>query len=197
LKVLVISCSPRKNGNSELLLKEAFKGASDAKTDVEFLRLQEFKIQPCLECLSCHKDGKCVINDDMQMLYSKLINMDAIIFGSPVFFMSLPAQGKTFIDRCQPFWAMKYLLKEKFIPKEKIPRKGAFISVGGTKLSHLFDGTIRIVKSFFKVIEVEYQEGLLLKGIDQKGEILKHPQVLKLGYELGTRMKGKSNEFTP
>ncbi len=92
---------------------------------------------------------------------------------------------------------MKYLLKEKFIPKEKISRKGAFISVGGTKLSYLFDGTIRIVKSFFKVIEVEYQEGLLLKGIDQKGEILKHPQVLKLGYELGTRMKGKSNEFIP
>jgi len=188
LKVLIISCSPRKNGNTELLVKETLKGASDAGADVEFLRLQESKIQPCIECLSCHKAGKCVINDDMQMFYPKLINMDAIILGSPIFFMSIPAQGKAVIDRCQPFWAMKYLLKKEFISKERIPRKGVFISVGGTNLTHLFDGAIRVVKSFFNVIEVEYQEEVLLRGIDGKGEILKHPEALKLSYDLGTRI---------
>lgn len=188
MKVLVISCSPRKNGNTELLLKEAIEGASDAGTDVEFLRLQEYKIQPCLECFSCHKAGKCVVNDDMQMLYPKLINMDAIILGSPIFFMSIPAKGKAFIDRCQPFWAMKYLLKKEFIPKAKMSRKGAFISVGGTKFSYLFDGAIRVVKSFLNVIEVEYQEELLFKGIDEKGEILEHPEALKKSYQLGHRI---------
>ncbi len=188
MKVLIISCSPRKNGNTELLLKEAFKGASNAKADVEFFRLQEFKIHPCLECLSCHKSGKCVLNDDMQMLYSKLINMDAIILVSPIFFMNISAQGKAFIDRCQPFWAMKYLLKKEIILKEKIPRKGAFVSVGGTKLTHLFDGAIKVVKSFFKVMEVKYQDELLIKGIDQNGEILKHPEVLELSYKLGQRI---------
>jgi len=188
LKVLIISCSPRENGNTELLLREAFKGASDAKADVEFLKLQDFRIHPCLECLLCHKAGECVVNDDMQMLYSKLISMDAIIFGSPIFFMSIPAQGKAFIDRCQPFWAMKYLLKREFIPRKRIPRKGVFVSVGGTELAHLFDGAIRVVKSFFKVLEVEYKEELLLKGIDQKGEILKYPDALKLSYELGVKI---------
>lgn len=188
MKVLIISCSPRKNGNTELLLKQAVKGASETGTDVEFLRLHEFQIHPCLECLSCHKTGRCVINDDMQMFYPKLINMDAILFGSPVFFMSITAQGKAFIDRCQPFWAMKHLLKKKFVPEDKIPRKGAFISVGGTKLTHLFDGAIRVVKSFFYVTEVEYQDELLFKGIDKKGEILEHPEALKLSYDLGTRI---------
>ncbi len=188
MKVLVVSCSPRKNGNTELLLKEASKGASDAKADVEFLRLQEFKIHPCLECLSCHKSGKCVINDDMQVLYPKLIDMDAIILGSPIFFMSIPAQGKAFIDRHQPFWVMKYLLKREFILKERISRQGAFISIGGTKLTHLFDGAIQVVKSFFKVMEIEYRNELLIKGIDQDGEILKHPDALELSYELGVRI---------
>lgn len=188
MKVLVLSCSPKKNGNTELLLREAFKGASDAKADVEFIRLQEFKIHPCLECLSCHKSGKCVVSDDMQILYPKLINMDAIILGSPIFFMNIPAQGKAFIDRCQPFWAMKYLLKKKFILKEKIPRKGIFVSVGGTKLTHLFDGAIKVVKSFFKVMEIEYQDELLIKGTDQNGEILEHPDVLELSYKLGVQV---------
>lgn len=188
MRVLVVSCSPRKNGNTELLLNESFKGALDAGADVKFVRLEEFKIQPCLECLSCHKTGRCVVNDDMQILYPELINMDAIVLGSPVFFMSIPAKGKAFIDRCQPFWAMKYLLKRSFIPKEKTPRKGAFICVGGTELTHLFYGAIRVVKSFFKVIEVDYQEELLLKGVDKKGDILDHPEALKYSYELGARV---------
>ena len=192
MKVLVVSCSPRKNGNTELLLKQALKGASHAGADVEFIRLREFNILPCIECLSCHKDGTCVVDDDMQILYPKLMDMDAIILGSPVFFMGVAAWGKAFIDRCQPFWAMKYLLKRAFISKERIPRKGAFISVGGTRLAHLFDGAIRVVKSFFKVTEVEYQDELLLKGIDEKGEILEHPEALELSYELGARIAKSS-----
>ena len=102
--------------------------------------------------------------------------------------MSVSAQAKAFIDRCQPFWAMKYLSKTEFIPKEKIPRRGAFISVGGTKYSHLFECPVKIVKTFFNVIEVEYQDELLLRGIDEKGAILKQPDALKRAYELGVRI---------
>ncbi|HID96114.1 MAG TPA: flavodoxin family protein [Candidatus Latescibacteria bacterium] len=187
-KVLVVSCSPRKDGNTELLLEEAAKGVSDAGADVEFIRISELRIHPCLECLACHKDGRCVVDDDMQVLYPKLVNMHAIILGSPIFFMSIPAQGKAFIDRCQPFWAMKYLLGKELVPKERTTRKGAFIFVGGTKLSHLFEGAIWVVKSFFKVIEVEYEDELLFRGIDEEGEVLRHLDALKLSYELGRRI---------
>jgi len=188
LKVLVVSCSPRKGGNTELLLEEAAKGALDSGADVEFIRISELSIQPCLECLSCHKDGRCIVNDDMQVLYPKLVDMHAIILGSPIFFMGIPAQGKAFIDRCQPFWAMKYLLGREVAPKGETPRKGAFICVGGMKLAYLFEGAIRVVKAFFKVIEVKYEYELLFEGIDEKGEILRHPKALKVSYELGVRI---------
>lgn len=171
-----------------MLLKEAKRGASDAGADVEFVRLHDLNIEPCRECRLCHRDGKCVVKDDMQNLYPKLINLDAMILGSPIFFMGVPAHAKAFIDRCQPFWVMKYLLKQKFIPEEKSPRKGAFISVGGTRLNHLFDGAVRVVKSFFAVTEIEYHDEILLKGIDQEGEILEHPEALKRSYELGNRL---------
>lgn len=185
IKMLVISCSPRKNGNTELLLKEAIRGASNEGAEAEFVRLQELDIKPCRECLSCHTDGKCVVNDDMQKFYDKLINMDAIILGSPIFFMGIPAQGKAFIDRCQPFWAMKYLLRQQFFPKEKSPRKGAFISVGGRAEKNNFGPAVSVVKSFFAVTEVEYKDEILLGGIDAEGQILKHPEALKQSYDLG------------
>lgn len=188
MQVLVISCSPRENGNTELLLKEASRGASDAGANVEFVRLQEFNIEPCRECRLCHRDGKCVVKDDMQNLYPKLINLDTMILGSPIFFMGVPAHAKAFIDRCQPFWVMKYQLKQKFIPEEKLPRKGAFISVGGTRLNRLFDGAVRVVKSFFIVNEIEYHDEILLEGTDKKGGILEHPEGLKRSYELGNRI---------
>ncbi len=187
MKVLVISSSPRKNGNTELLLHEIIKGIEDAGGKIRFIRLQDLEICPCRECLRCHKNGRCVINDDMQTLYTEIINMDAMVFGSPIFFMSISAQGKTFIDRCQPFWAMKYLLKKSFIHQEKPPRKGIFVSVGATEFPYLFDGAVRVVKSLFKVIEVEYQDELLIRKIDEKGQILKYPEVMKLGYKMGVR----------
>jgi len=119
MKLLAISCSPRRDGNTELMLKEATRGASEAGAEVEFIRLRDLEISSCLECLSCHKDGRCVVRDDMQTLYPKLIEMDGLIFGSPIFFMGITAWGKAFVDRCQPFWAMKYVLKRGFLPPGK------------------------------------------------------------------------------
>jgi len=186
LAVLVISCSPRKNGNTELLLEHCLKGLADANVDGKFVRLQEFHIKPCRECLSCHITGKCVINDDMQGFYPQLITTQGLIIGSPIFFMGIPAKGKAFIDRCQPFWAKKYLIKEKSF--EKKHRIGGFLSLGGTTFSYLFDGAVRTIKSFFKVIDIDYKEELLIKGIDQKGEILEHPEILELSHKLGFRI---------
>ena len=187
MKLLAISCSPRRDGNTELMLKEATRGASEAGAEVEFIRLRDLEISSCLECLSCHKDGRCVVRDDMQTLYPKLIEMDGLIFGSPIFFMGITAWGKAFVDRCQPFWAMKYVLKRGFLPPGK-RRVGAFLSVGGTRYKFLFDGPRRVVKSLFQVLEVSYEDEVLARGVDLKGEILKHPGVLKEAYEVGSRL---------
>ena len=188
MSVLIISFSPRRDGNTELLLKEVGTGAVEAGAEVEFVRLQDLKIEPCRECDGCHTTGSCVVDDDTKGLYSKLLETDSLVIGAPIFFMGLPAHGKAFIDRCQPLWAKKHLLKEELVPADKRPaRRGYFISVGATKYEHLFDGAIRVIKAFFAVLEIEYAGDLLLKSVDEKGEVLAHPDMLARAREIGTR----------
>ncbi len=185
MKILAVSCSPRKEGNTETMLKEAAQGALSAGAGVEFIRLQDMAIEPCRECMACSRTGRCVIDDDMQALQRKLIEMDGIIMAAPMFFMGIPARGKAFIDRCQPFWAAKYVLSESLVAGGKEGRKGLFLSVGGTEFKHLFDGALKVVKSMFSVIDVEHCGDVLLRKVDEKGDILKHPDVMAKCRELG------------
>src|SRR3990170_8115852 len=110
MKVLGISASPRLKGNSDLLLRQALAGAESAGAEVEYVRLAELKISPCIECNACYKTGRCVIEDDYQQLMQKVIDADRLIFATPIFFMTVSAQAKLFIDRCQCLWANKYIL---------------------------------------------------------------------------------------
>ena len=97
--VLIISSSPRKNGNSELLCKEFLEGASESGHHVEMVRLSEKKIGYCQGCYVCRKRGKCVQEDDMPELLEKMKQADVLVLASPVYFYSMTAQLKTFIDR--------------------------------------------------------------------------------------------------
>jgi len=101
-KVLVILGSPRKKGNSAILADQITKGAKSAKARVETIYLQEKKIAPCKACFACQKkDSKgCSIQDDMQELYPKLIEADAWVIASPVYWFTMSAQTKIFMDRC-------------------------------------------------------------------------------------------------
>jgi len=126
-----------------------------------------------------------VIRDDMDDIYPKLLGADRIIIASPMFFYGLTAQVKALIDRCQAHWARKYVLKQK-LPDSG--RKGAFIAVGATQGKKLFDGSILTVKYFFKAINVEYVDELLIRGVDKKGEIKEHRTALSDAFELGKRL---------
>jgi multimeric flavodoxin WrbA len=99
VKILGLSCSPRKNGNTVALLEEALKGAQQEGAEVELYSVSGKNIQPCDGCWSCTKTGECHIKDDMQELYDKMIEADGIIFGTPIYFHSMAAQTKTIIDR--------------------------------------------------------------------------------------------------
>jgi len=184
LKILGLMGSPRIGGNTDLLLDEVLKGAQSEGAWVEKVIVDRLKISPCREYYGCIRDGSCVIRDDMDEIYPKLIEADGVIVASPIFFYGLSAQLKTLIDRCQALWARKYVLKN--LPQRC--RKGALVAVGATKGERLFDGAILTVKYFFKSIGVECVGELLIRGVDQKGEILKHPDALKEAYELGRKL---------
>jgi multimeric flavodoxin WrbA len=99
MKVLGVVGSPRKNGNTEILMNEILKTTREAGCDAEIFLMSEKKVAPCDACGSCFQVGSCVIQDDMQELYAMMQRADVIVFGSPVYFGSVSAQCKAIMDR--------------------------------------------------------------------------------------------------
>ena len=180
--------SPRKSGNTELLLEEALKGAEREGAEVERLHLTDFTITPCKECHGCDQTGQCVILDDMQKIYPKLLEADVIILASPIFFYGVTGWAKALVDRCQALWSKKYLVRDPSMGKEGKRRRGFFISVAGTKGKKVFEGAILTAKYFFDVLNAEYVGELVFRDIDARADILKHPEVLQQAYEAGKRL---------
>ncbi len=188
MKVVGLFGSPRRGGNTDLLLEEALKGAEKERAEVERIYLSDFHIIPCTECLNCYEKGECIILDDMQKIYPKLLEADAIILASPIFFYGVTAWAKALIDRSQALWAKKYLLKDPSLGKEGKKRKGFFISVGATKGQKVFEGAILTAKYFFDTFHAEYAGELVFRGVDAKGDILKHPEALRQAFETGRNL---------
>jgi multimeric flavodoxin WrbA len=186
LKVLGIMGSPRIKGNTDLLLDEAMKGAQDRGAAVEKIIASNLKIAPCREIYACLKDGNCAIRDDMDGIYPRLLEADAVIIASPIFFYTVSAQLMPLISRCQALWTRRYILKNLDIPL----KKGVFIAVGATRGAKLFDGPRLTMRYFFQAINAEYTDELLIRGIDKKGEIKEHPTALADAHSLGQRLAG-------
>lgn len=187
MKVLGIAGSPRRDGNTDLLLAEIMKGAASCGAEVKTIILNDLKITPCQHCDACLKAGRCRIDDDMQMIYRELKEADRVVIASPIQFMGPTAQMKLMIDRCQALWARKYVLKIPPLGTNQ-ERKGLFISVGALKIANLFEPALTIVKSLFKVLDINYAGELVFPGVDKKGAIAKHPEALKQAFLVGQKL---------
>lgn len=187
-RVLGIFGSPRRGGNTELLLEEALKGAAAEGASVESIRLCDFRITPCTECLSCFNDGVCVIADDMQDIYVRLLKADTVILASPIFFYGITGWAKAMVDRCQALWARKYKLHDPALETTPKQRKGFFISTGGTKGQRMFEGAVLTVRYFFDAFNAEYSGDLLFRDVDACGDILKNPDALPRAHAAGRKL---------
>ncbi|UCD72271.1 MAG: flavodoxin family protein [Syntrophobacterales bacterium] len=182
--VLGLFGSPRRGGNTDILLEEMLKGAEERGAQIERIIISELKFSPCLECHSCDETGECVIDDDMQRVYPKLLEADWIILASPIFFYGVTAWTKALIDRVQPLWVRKYQLK--LSPGDPGGRRnGFFISVGATKGARLFEGAMLTMKYFFDAIGADFAGQLLFRGVEGKGDIRTHPTALQEAFEAG------------
>lgn len=181
--------SPRRGGNTDLLLEEMLKGTQSKGAEIERIFLSDWDISGCRECRSCEATGNCVVQDQMQELYPKLSEADYIILASPIFFYGVTAQAKRMIDRCQALWARKYVLRKSPVGKKgRVKRKGWFLSVGGSRGAKVFEGAILTVRYFFDALNVEYAGELTFRRIDAQGAIKKHPSALKEAFEAGQRL---------
>ncbi|MBL7032029.1 MAG: flavodoxin family protein [Nitrospira sp.] len=189
MKITAFFGSPRKNGNTHLLLKETIKGIEDSGFEVRQFDLNALDIMPCQDCGGCNETGECTYNDDMDAIYEAIRDSDRIILASPIFFFALSAQTKSMIDRCQTFYCEKYLLK-KPLPQGENGRKGLLLLVGGMDKDIGPKSAGACAKAFFRTISVDVHDTLSFLGVDEEGAILKHPTALKEAYEAGKKLVG-------
>ena len=187
MRVLGIAGSPRRGSNTDLLLAEVLKGAKSRGAEVKTIILNELDIAPCQHCDACFKTGKCKFNDDMQLVYQELEKADRIVLASPIHFMGVTAQTKAMIDRCQALWARKHKLNIPPLGNRR-DRKGLFVSVGGSKVANLFQPALSTVKALFTSLDISYVGEITFPGIDDKGDIMKHPDSLRKAHLAGQRL---------
>ena len=188
VKIIAIYGSPRRDGNSSALLKQAVAGARQEGADVEEVVLRDYKISPCMEIYACIKTGNCAIRDDFPEILAKLESSAGIMLASPIFFYSVSAHTKIFMDRCQSLWVRKYWIEKQAFGEAVNTRKGLFISVGATSGKKLFDGALLTVKYFFDVLSAGLWKTVLCRGIDRKGEIESRDDYLQEAFEAGREL---------
>ena len=187
MRVLGIAGSPRRGGNTDLLLAEVLKGAASSGAEVKTIILDDLKIVPCQHCDACLEAGNCRVQDDMQMVYRELEQADRVVLASPIQFMTVTAQMKVMIDRCQSRWARKYVLKMPPLGKVR-ERKGLFVSVGGRTGANLFEPALVTVRALFNILDIQYAGEVVFPGVDEKGAITSNPGALCQAFLAGRKL---------
>ena len=161
MNILILSGSPRKNGNTDLLVEAFSKGASE-KHHVEVVSVHDYQANPCMGCNVCFtsEGNTCVQKDGMSIIYSKLANADMLVIASPVYFYGLSAQLKAVIDRCHN------PIRDSFHI-----RKAALILVGAASLPELFDSILKQYQLCLNYFHIEDAGHVLVRGAKEKGGV--------------------------
>jgi multimeric flavodoxin WrbA len=195
IKVIGISGSPHRHGNTETLLDSFSDGAKTAGASVEKVVLRDLDYSPCRGCNACHKTGECIVKDDAIALFDKILKADAIAVASPIYSMGITAELKGLIDRGQYLWARKFILKTLYFPNDHIVRhKGIFISTAGLSWDNVFDAAFPAITAFFNGVGFEYYDNIIANNMDQFKGIKNHPTALREAFEKGQKVVGVLNK---
>jgi multimeric flavodoxin WrbA len=175
MKILGLSFSPRVRGNTEILLEAVLASARRLKAETELYRVAGKEISPCDGCASCWDTGECHIEDDMQEVYRKMQEADGIIFGTPVYFYNMTAQGKTVIDRTMALGRSQ---------KGLINKVGAVVVVGGSL------GLIDAVKDlyFYMIVARMLPASFVAAYGVAKGDVKELPKCMQAARNLGKQI---------
>jgi multimeric flavodoxin WrbA len=176
--VLGFQGSPRKKGNTHFLLSSFMDAAGKMGAQTRIIEVTRQNIAACKELIVCEKKGYCPIDDDMMHeIYPLIRQAEVVILGTPIFFYNMTAQLKAMVDRCQTFWARKYVFKLKD-PARKM-RRGFLLSVAATKGKTLFEGLELTAKYFFDAIDATPAGSLTYREIEGPKDMANHPTVLE------------------
>ena len=184
-KVVVLLGSPRKKGNSTALAKQIIHGAELHGAMVETVYLNGLNIKPCQGCYSCRKPNSsgCVVDDDMQTVYPKLQTADRWVIASPVYWFSMSAQTKLFMDRC--FAMFKETTQENYLLNKQI---AIAMSYGDTDVFN--SGCVNALRSFQDAYRYAGANivGMVYGSAEEPGEITSNTFLMKQAEELGKKL---------
>ena len=182
-KVLVLLGSPRKKGNSTALAEQIIKGAEAAGAIVERVYLHGQNIAPCNACYGCQKKNSkgCVIDDDMQPIYKKLIGSYAWAIASPVYWFTMSAQTKLFLDRCFGLFAYK---------KNVLKGKRIAIAMSYGDADSFSSGCVNALRTFQDSFAYTGSKivGMVYGSADKPGEIKSNKRLMTQAEELGKKL---------
>lgn len=173
-KVLIISTSPRKNGNSETLSDAFLKGATDGGNTVEKISLYDKTIGFCKGCLACQKTGRCVIHDDANTIAQKMLSADVLIFATPIYYYEMSGQMKTLLDRANPLFSSDYAFRDIY-----------FLSTAAEDEEGVDTRAISSLGGWIECFPKAHLKGTVFAGgVADVGEIDGHSALTK-AYEMG------------
>ncbi len=175
-KVLILSGSPRKNGNSDILCDQFAKGAVEAGHQVEKIRVAEKTVGYCRACYACRDTGICAIKDDMADIMQKMIDCDVMVLASPVYFYSIDAQLKAVIDRSVARWT------------EVQNKEFYYIATAADEDISSADTTLACFRGYADCVEGAKEMGVICgMGVYEKGEV-SNKSVMTEAYEMGKKV---------
>ena len=173
-KVLIISTSPRKGGNSDTLAEEFARGAREAGHEVEKIGLWDKTIGFCRGCLACQKTGRCVIHDDADMIAQKMLTAEVIVFATPIYYYEMSGQMKTMLDRGNPLYSSDYAFREIYL-----------LATAADTDDSAMDGAAKGLEGWISCFEKARLAGMVFGGgADAIGTIQGNP-ALNEAYEMG------------
>jgi multimeric flavodoxin WrbA len=164
------------------------EGALHGGAKAHRVYLRDLEISPCRAIEACALDGKCAIEDDMTPLYEELRRADAMALATPIMFYGPSAIAKAFIDRCQALWNIKYTLKREVAAGRLAQRRGVLISAGGSRGEKLFEPLKMTFRYFLDTFSAKLWGEVLVRGVDEKGDVKKDPDALARARALGEKL---------
>ncbi len=187
--VLGICGSPIRDGSTDILVREVLRGAQSRGAAIDYIFLNDLQIMPCQACGKSPDEGYCFFHDGMDSVYEKFEWCDAIVVGSPIYFDSVSAQTKLFVDRTNCFRAMTPDGPEKFAVRITKKRRGVIVLVGGER--EKYEPARRVIGGFFVWAGIT-PSGLITFTHDsfEKGAVAGNEAVLSKAFEAGMALLG-------
>ncbi len=180
--ILAFVGSPRRGGNSDILVQHAAEAAKEAGATVEVCYLNEMDYRGCQGCLGCKRGDACVLEDDLTPIYDKIHGADAVIFASPIYFNDVSGQMKCFLDRWYAFWDAEY--QKRLEPG----KRGLIILPYEAGRETMYDGLLERHIGLLRGMGLTDVTGFTVAGVRHKGDILSKPEALAKAAESGRKL---------